>query len=365
MTKNSTPLKLGVIGCGYATENLHLPTLQSLPEAKVVGLADLNLSRLKTVADRFQIEHRYANFATLLRNPAVEAIAICVPPELHVEIALAGLDAGKHVFIEKPVALNLDDTDLLLERASKSPHKVMVGFNLRHHRHVREARKIIQHGVLGPLEFIRTVSSSRVRYQQNFPDWRKDRVRGGGVLIELAVHHFDLWRFLLGNDIEEVFAASRSADSDDLTATVTARMTNGVLATSMFSQCAAESNDVEIFGQDGRLLISFYRFDGLEFVPSSNYPGDIRSRLRKILRTIKQAPQAVSNAFQGGVYLSSYRSQWRDFINCIRQGSPVGCTLEDGRHALELALASIRSAALDRPVKVGDALRKDNEQATT
>src|SRR5205807_7757964 len=108
------------------------------------------------------------------------------------------------------------------------------------------------------------------------------RELGGGVFFELAVHHFDLWRFLLRSEVEEVFAVSQSPRWEDETATVTARLANGVLVTSVFSQRTNESNEVEIYGRAGYLRVSCYRFDGLEYVSSSSPPGDVRTRLRQL-----------------------------------------------------------------------------------
>jgi len=129
--------------------------------------------------------------SALLDDSAIAAVAVCVPAQFHVEVALAALDAEKHLFIEKPLALSLDESERLIERAAQSPRKVMIGFNLRWQRLVRQARAMIQQRTLGPLALVRTALTS---YDENVPEWRKQRNLGGGVLFELAVHHFDLWR---------------------------------------------------------------------------------------------------------------------------------------------------------------------------
>jgi myo-inositol 2-dehydrogenase/D-chiro-inositol 1-dehydrogenase len=351
-------IKLGLIGCGWVTEARHLPALHSVPGAEVVALADIDPVRLKRVADRFHVKHRYRDFRVLLDNPAVEAIAVCVPARFHVEVALAALDSGKHLFIEKPLALCLDESDRLIERAAQSPGKVMLGFNLRWHRLVRQAREIIQRRTLGPLALIRTVWTSGVRQHRNVSEWRKRREQGGGVLVEIAVHHFDLWRFLLESEADEVFATSRSEQWDDETATVTARMANGVLAASAFSHSTSESNEIEIYGQVGRLLISCSRFDGLEYFPFSSLPGDIGTRLRRIAHTLKELPQGLVNLSRGGDFVASYRAEWRHFIDSVQQDRLVECTLEDGRRAIQMVLAAVESASLGQPVKVAQAPRK-------
>jgi predicted dehydrogenase len=356
MENRSKSVRLGLIGCGNVAEIWHLPALQSLQDAEVIAVADTNPDRLKRVADKFHIEKRYADFRALLSDPAVEAAAVCVPAQFHVEVALAALDAGKHLFIDNPLALSLDEWDRLIGRAAQSPSKVMVGFNLRWHRLVRQAREIIQRGTLGPLKLIRSVVTSRFR--ENEPGWVRRRELGGGVLIELAVHSFDLWRFLLQSEIEEVFAMSRSGRWDDETATVMARMANGVLTSAVFSKGTGENNETEIYGQNGRLYISSYRFDGLEFLPSSSFPGSVRTRLRRMAHALKELPQAASAIRQGGDFVASYQAEWRHFIDAIQQDTPVESTLQDGRRALQVVLAAVESASLGQLVKVAQASPK-------
>lgn len=358
MNNKIKSVKIGLIGCGNVAENRHLPALRSLRDGEVVAVADIDLDRLKRVADKFQIGKRYSDFRALVRDPAVEAVAICAPTQFHEEMALAALEAGKHLFIEKPLALSLDEADRLIERAAHSPCKVMVGFNLRWHRLVRQAREMIQRGTLGPLELIVSVFTTGIRYRQRVSEWKRRRELGGGVLVENAVHYFDLWRFLLQSEIEEVFAISRSEQWDDLTATVTARMANGVLVASVFSESASEHQEMQLYGQAGHLHLSLYRFDGLKFLPPSTFPGDIRTRLQDIAHFLKESPGATLNVRQGGDYKASFRAQWRHFIDSIQQDRPPGCTLEDGRRALQVALAAVESASLGQPVKVAQAPRK-------
>ncbi|HEV8712234.1 MAG TPA: Gfo/Idh/MocA family oxidoreductase [Candidatus Binatia bacterium] len=349
MAGRGNVIKLGLIGCGRVAETCHLPALQNLAGAEVVAVADLDPDRLRQVADRFHIKRRSTNFVALLDDPSIEAIAVCVPVQFHAEVALAALKAGKHLFIEKPLALTLEEADRLIACAGPLPRTILVGFNLRWHRLVRQAQRVIKRGVLGPLELMRTAFTS---YHETIPEWRKRRALGGGVFFELAVHHFDLWRFLLQSEVEEVFAVSRSSHWEDETATVTARLTNGVFVTSVFSERTNESNEIEIYGQAGCLRVSCYRFDGLEYVSSASLSGDVRTRLRRMVHTLEELPQGAWRMLRGGDLSASYQAEWRHFINAIQHGGPVGCTLADGRQALEVAVAAVESAVLGRPVPV-------------
>jgi predicted dehydrogenase len=355
MYSASKSLKLGLIGCGQVAEHKHLLVLQQLADAEVVALADTDSARLHHVADRYHITHRYPDVKALLEHPMIEAIAICVPPQLHTEVAIAAMKANKHILVEKPLALRLADCDLLVENARHCPTKIMVGFHMRWHRLIQQAQAMIEEGVLGTIESIRTVWNSPILYDGSLPAWRYERSSGGGALIEIAVHHFDLWRFLMQSEVEEVFAFSRYENRVDETATLTARMTNGVLASAVFSERSSHDIEVEIFGRDGRLRVSCLRFDGLEFYPPSSVPGGVRTRIRNIGHTMKEMPHGFLNRLPGGEYMDSYRRQWRHFIDAVRNETPVGCTLEDGRRALQIALSATESASTGRAVKISQA----------
>jgi predicted dehydrogenase len=189
-------------------------------------------------------------------------------------------------------------------------------------------------------------------YHETVPEWRKRRVNGGGVLFEQAVHHFDLWRFFARSEVEEIFALSRSSQWEDEAATVSGAMRNGILVSSLFSERTASTNEIEIYGQNGVLRVSCYRFDGLEFVPNATHAGDVRTRLRRIAQLARDFPAFPSAWRQGGDYVASYRAEWEHFINAIQRGLPIESTLEDGKAALEIVLAAVDSLALGRPARL-------------
>jgi myo-inositol 2-dehydrogenase/D-chiro-inositol 1-dehydrogenase len=319
---------------------------------EVVGLADTDPAALRRVSQQVRAEHLVADYQDLLKVDAVDAVAVCVPAQRHVEIALAALDAGKHLFIEKPPALTLEDCDRLIARAARSTCSVMLGFNTRWHPLTRQARAVIQEGRLGPLDLLRSVLTS---VHHSVPEWRRTRATGGGVFLEMAIHHFDLWCYLTQTEAEEVSAYARSGLWEDESATVIAQMSKGVLATAAFAERTSQTNGLEIHGRAGSLALSFYRFDGLEHTSTTSLPGDIRSRMDAAKRLVRELPQAVSGLRHGGAWALSYREEWRHFLASLRHGSQPGCSLEDGRRALAVAVAAMESASTGRSVKVARA----------
>ena len=343
-------LRLGIVGCGRVTELRHLPALGGVSGAEVVALADVDAPRLSSVAERFGVARRYGDYAELIEAGGVDAVAVCVPPQFHAEVAQAALAAGKHVFVEKPLALAREECDLLAARAALAPAlKVMVGFNLRWHRLLREARATIGRGHLGEIKLVRTVFTSGVRARADFPDWRRRRESGGGALFELGVHHFDLLRFLLGDEVEEVYASSGRGDE---TATVAARTRGGAQVVAAFAEGTGENHELEIYGARGWLRVSCYRADGLEQLGAAEYPGSVGTRLRRMRQSLAELPRMIGQARRGGDYVASYAEEWRHFVAAIADDLPVGSTLDDGRRALDVALAAWESSETGRAVKL-------------
>jgi predicted dehydrogenase len=347
--------RIGLIGCGRIAGLRHVPALAGVPEAQVVAVADVDAERRAEIAGRLGVERTYASHEELLADAEVEAVAVLVPAALHTEVALAALDAGKHVLLEKPLALDLNDADRLLERSSASGPRVLVAYNLRWHPLVREARRLLAAGAIGTPEALVSTYTSPYVYRDVAKPWRRARETGGGVLVEMASHHFDLWGYLLDDEAAEVSAVARDAEEEDEAATVQARMRGGTLVTGLFSQRSLDHQEVEVFGTEGRLRLGVYRFDGLEVTRTPGRVGDVRGRLGAAARLARGLPGAVREARGGGAFIASYREEWRHFLAVSRGEAEPECTLEDGRRALSLMLAAAEAAASGRTVAVDEA----------
>lgn len=343
MTSSKNTIRIGIIGCGRGAQVHHLPVLTRLPEFKVVAAADLDPRLLQSVAGHFGIQNRFTDWREMIHSNEVEAVAVATPTASHCEIGMAVLREGKHLFMEKPLALNLDECDQLIAAAAGSGRKAVVALNSRWHRLVLRARELIRSGLLGNLKSIRSVYT-HCHPGKTAQSWHKRRALGGGVMINDGVHHFDLWRFILGSEVTEIYAHSLSSEHfEDDTCTVTAQLDNGMLASGIFSFSTSANSELEIFGEEGRLLISLYRFDGLEFFAKTSFPGSIKTRLRSAVQTVKELPDGLGLIRRGGYFGFSYEALWKHFADCIRQDVQPGCTLEDGRKALQIALAALES----------------------
>jgi len=349
----NVPIRIGLIGCGRGTNLIHLPILANHRCFHVTAVADTDPARLETVGNRFAVEHRFEDALELIGHDDIEAVAVVTPPDSHAALGCATLAAGKHLFVEKPLAMTVAECDQLAEQAATSPGKILVGLNFRWHRLIHQARDQVRSGALGQLKAIRSVYTHWHPGSTAQP-WHRERRPGGGVIFNDGVHHFDLWQYLLDCPVATVHVVSRaSADFEDDTASVVAEMAGGVLASGVFCFSTSPNSELEIYGDRGRLFISCYEFDGLEFVPTAGYPGGLRRRLRRLGASFGSLRGALANARRGGDFTATHHHMWQHFADCIQHGETPACTLEDGRHALLVALAAIQSTRSGCPVTVG------------
>ena len=348
-------LRVGLVGCGFATQARHLPGLRRAAHAHAIALADIDPTTLAEVARQWGIVRCYSNAHQLIEDPEVDAVAVCVPAGLHAEVAVVALEAGKHVLVEKPLALSLGDADRMLEAGQRSAARAMVGFNLRWHRLILEAVLLIRGGAIGRVEAVRTLYSDPKLERNDLPAWRTRRLAGGGALFEKAVHHVDLWRFLLGDEIDEVFAFGRHDRGDDQTVAVVALTQGGVVAQALVSDYSATRNTVTVYGERGAIRLDLYRSDGLHLSSVHAVPGAPRTRLRTILETVKQVVAHAGEIRHGGAFDATYEAEWTAFAKAIRQGEEPQPSLEDGRRALQVVLAAAHSVTTGAPVRVADA----------
>jgi myo-inositol 2-dehydrogenase / D-chiro-inositol 1-dehydrogenase len=339
------PLRLGVIGCGYVATFAHLPVLSRLPDVDVVAVCDRDPERLAATG----VVRRYSDADELIADPSVEAVGVFLPPADHPRAAIAALEAGKHVLVEKPLAVSLAEADQMVETATSSPGIAAVGFNLRSLDLVRRTRELMRSGRLGRIEALQTTLTSNHRFDRTAPVWRRRRELGGGSLIEQGIHHFDLWRFLLGTEVEQLFAFALDEDAG---AAVTARTSDGVLLQTTLSERSTPTHSVEVFGTAACVRLALTQFDGFELLSAGTEDSAPQVRARKAWRTLRGLPRAVGDLRRGGHFARSYAAQWRAFAAAVRRGEPVSASFEDGRRALAISLAAAESASSGSPVRL-------------
>lgn len=344
-------MRVGVIGCGRVAREGHLPALARLKDVEVVAVADPVDARLERVGASFGVGRLHGDHAGLLGDPAVEAVAVCVPAEAHVEVACAAAAAGKHVLLEKPPALGLDEWDRLETAMAEARIVFMLGMSMRWQVPFRAARDLVRAGRLGRVVGLRTVLTNDWLQHPDVADWRGERRRGGGALVEMGVHHLDLWRFLLDAEVEEVFAI---AQGDDESLAVSGRMENGVPTSSFFSQSTGQANEIEVYGEGGRLTATPH--SAPRVLPVSTRPWTLDAKLRDLGPAI-DLPHAVRTRREGGFFVAAFAAQWRQFAAAVRGGAPVEVGVDSARRLLQTMLAAAESTRARRPIRRAEAPR--------
>lgn len=338
--------RVGLIGCGFAAEH-HLPALRSLANVRVAAVADIVPERARTLAAQFSVDHWYDDAAPLLRDPAVDVVAILTPPDTHAPLGLATVAAHKPFLIEKPLGHDLDTAYRLARDTESAGVPATIAFSLRFHRLVSESRARLARGELGRIAALHTTAGSPANLSASH---RRQRESGGGSIIELGVHVYDLWRHLLGTEAVEVAAMSHTENGcEDVHATVSARFAGGELATTVLT-LGGSGHDLHITGSGGRLVADLYRFDGLRLETGAGDPPT--RRLVRAAAALACLPTAMADRRWGGVFLSMFRCQWQSFLDALEKRIPPGPTLADGLRAQEIAAAAVEAAQSGRSVRL-------------
>lgn len=188
-------LGIGVIGTGSISES-HLNAYAGNSNATIVAVSDLNGERASRVAEKYGASRSYTDYRDLLADKEVEAVSICTWNQTHAEIAIAAIKAGKHVLVEKPLSITVEEAEAVRDAVRASDRILQVGFVRRFDANVDLVRRFAEQGEFGDLYYAK---ASLIRRRGNPGGWFADKARsGGGPLIDIGVHVIDLSWYLMG-----------------------------------------------------------------------------------------------------------------------------------------------------------------------
>lgn len=205
----SGPLRVGLIGCGRIAEK-HLRAFEEHPHRlQLVAACDINRDAAEAVGQRFGIDAVFTDYRQLLAEAACDAVDICTIHDQHAEQAIAAAESGRHILLEKPMAVSMQQCQAMVASAQKAGVTFMIAQNQRYMANYRAVKRIIAAGELGPIDVVRIESHGKGLFGRSPGHWVHDGARaGGGVCISLALHRIDLMRFFVG-DPARVRAISR------------------------------------------------------------------------------------------------------------------------------------------------------------
>lgn len=189
---------VGVIGCGAIAQLVHLPILTKMEDVRVVAVCDVKRAKATSVAERFQVTPIFESVEDFLQHAGLDAVIVCTPNDLHAEHAEAALQAGKAVLCERPLGISRQQVARTLEAAGTSGRPLMVANNHRYRPDAWALRQAVSRGDLGRVFHVRASWQRRRTGRPRVSEWRLNRSRGGGVLMDLGVTNLDLALWLLG-----------------------------------------------------------------------------------------------------------------------------------------------------------------------
>lgn len=323
---------MGVIGVGRIGR-MHADLLaRQVPGASLAAAHDANPAAADGIGARW-----YSTVDELLADPAVDAVAICSNTETHADLIVAAAQAGKAIFCEKPISLDLAEVDRALAAVDAAGVPFQIGFNRRFdpaHQAVHEA---VRRGDVGEPHLVRISSRDPAPPPMEY-------VRGsGGIFLDMTIHDFDMARYVTGSEVVEVFARGAVridqgfADAGDVdTALVTLVHENGCLT-------AIDNSRQAVYGYDQRVEV----FGSLGMATSENPLAHTA-----VVRTATGGSTGALPYFFLERYIPSYLREWAAFVEAVRSGSTPVVSGPDARAPLVIGLAAWESLREGRAIRL-------------
>jgi myo-inositol 2-dehydrogenase/D-chiro-inositol 1-dehydrogenase len=335
MGEQKSMVKLGLIGCGRIGK-LHARNLvHRVEDAQLKIVSDSNPQAAKELASELGVEYTL-DYRELLKRE-LDGVLVCTSTDTHKQIVIDACEAGKNVFCEKPLARTLEEVDEMVRAVRRAGVKLQVGFNRRFDTNFSQAKKEISSGVIGKPLLLKITSRD-----PDFPSLEYLKV-SGGIWIDMTIHDFDMARYLMEEEIEEVYSTGsvllepKLKEFGDLDTVVTIlRFRSGAIGVIDNCRRAVYGYDqrVEILGEKGMIEV-------LNPLPLQNIRWDAEG-----------SHSSKLYYFFPDRYELSFIEEMRAFVKCLKEDTEPPVTGEDGRLALLLALRAQQSFKEGRPVRV-------------
>ena len=317
-------LGFGIVGTGRHGSRYAEHIKGEVENSALVAACRRDRKKLEEFGQRFGVPKLYTDYHKLVRDPDVDAVVIVTPNNLHMQIARAAAEAGKHILVEKPMARDTVEARAMIDAARKHDVKLMVSQNFRYHPLVRRVKTLLNS--MGKPYLI-----SMCKRQQPARGWREDpEASGGGALMDLGVHVFDQARFLLDEEPQGVFCSIRRVlDSPVEDSFASVIEFPGCLVLCDASMCSASRTDLIEIATDGEQLLA-----------------DRYARRIILVQGLERKEEMMTEPdFTLGLVL-------KDFVKCILEDTEPAITGEDGLKAVEIARACYESARSGQKVKL-------------
>jgi len=336
-------MKVAILGYGFMGTT-HLAAWRMIDDCTVLGLWGRDRARLNDVASKYGVR-AYESFNQIINDKEVDIVDICTPTYTHRKLAVEAMEAGKHVIVEKPMALSLEEADDMISTSRRTGVKLMVAHVLRFFPEYMKTRDLIEQGLLGELAVIRAWRGGPA---PEWSPWFMDLRKSGGVTIDLAIHDVDFAIWINKCRPSEVYAKVTNLihqpyDIHDY-ALITLRFPTGCIAFIEANWALPKSHPftmkLEVDGAKGMIHLDNQSPTPLRLWTEAGVEGFSPE-------TLPWKP--VLHPFP----LDPFYRELRHFVECIREDrNPITDGVE-ARKSLETCLAAVRSAAENLPIKLG------------
>lgn len=339
-------MRYALIGCGRIAVN-HIKAMEN-NKLDLVALCDLKAENINVLLEKTEYTtnaSRYSDYKQMIdEHPEIELVAIATDSGVHVEVALYCMHAGKHVIVEKPMAMSMQDATEMIKVSEEKNVKLAVCHQNRFNVAVQEMRNAIDAGRFGRLSH----GSINVRWNRNLAyyeqaPWRGKWASDGGALMNQCIHGIDLLRWMMGNEVEEVYGVTRQQFHDYLECEdigmAVLKFKNGAIGTIEGTVNVYPRNLEEtlyIFGETGTVKLggtSCNNIDVWNFADSEESKAGLQ--------------EATSN-----VYGNGHTSLYADVLEAIKNDRPPYVDGYAGRNALEIVLAIYKSQLTGKTIKL-------------
>ncbi len=327
-------VNVAVVGAGGAAQVVHLPILKRLGELNVSGLVDSDLSKARTIAQRFQVEAVAPTLEDLAQTADFDAVLICSPTSEHEAGVLSALSHGAHVMCERPFVTRSATARRLIDAASEAGRELMIANNLRYRFDLRAIKHFVANEEAGTVQHIRSNWLNR-RSRRPRRGWRRDPSRaGGGALMDLGAQALDVLLWILDYPVVERLCARLHGEGEvETSAVVHLALAGGTSASVEVTWELIDEKDrhtVVVLGTRG----SAYSYP-LQLLTETE------SGVMDVTPPIDRPPSEL--------YTDSYRQEWGDFLRHVR-GEKALASQEDQVRLLEVLEACYQSAREGREV---------------
>lgn len=335
----------GVIGCGSIAQHLHIPGYLKTPGVTLAAACDVEPRRLREAVAMAGKELRtYTDYREMLAAERFDVVSVATPNRFHAEQAVAALEAGAHVLLEKPAAVSLKEVERIRKAVQRTGRLLVMGFSHRFHRGNNRMKKLIQDGAIGEPYMIRI----RFAHRGPQPGWAKSdwfynrELAGGGALLDMGIHAIDQCHWLIG-PIRSVQARAatlrKNIEVDDnaiLLLEFERPRAMGYIEVGWTSPAGFVG--IEIMGDEGFLRQDYAGFTTLT---TGKISPDAKARPKLKTRIIDREPRT------GG-----WDTEATEVVKALRKGSDLGCGIEAGRSSLAVAMAAYESSRTGKRVMV-------------